>query len=57
MVTKATMQLVETQQWLEPVADQLQPAVTNALAAGGSVGPKSPTPYMGHGLDTRSIRC
>jgi hypothetical protein len=40
MVTKATMQWVETQQWLEPVADQLQPAVTNALAAGGSVGPK-----------------
>lgn len=39
MAAKAAMQLVETQHWLEPVADQLQPAVAKALAAGGLVGP------------------
>jgi nitrite reductase/ring-hydroxylating ferredoxin subunit/uncharacterized membrane protein len=40
MVAKATMQLIETQPWLDPVADQLQPAIANALAADGSIGPK-----------------
>jgi nitrite reductase/ring-hydroxylating ferredoxin subunit/uncharacterized membrane protein len=35
MAAKVPMQLVEKQHWLEPMADQLQPIIANALAAGG----------------------
>jgi nitrite reductase/ring-hydroxylating ferredoxin subunit/uncharacterized membrane protein len=32
--------VIEKQNWLEPVADRLQPAVATALKAGGAIGPK-----------------
>jgi len=54
MAAKAAMQLVETQHWLEPVADQLQPVVAKALAAGGLVGPSAAKAlhgtWLGHPL-------
>jgi hypothetical protein len=38
MAVSAAMAAVDHQQWLDPVSEKVQPAVTNTFAAGGSLG-------------------
>ena len=40
MATKLPVEVIKKQDWLEPIADRLQPAIVGALGADGSIGPK-----------------
>jgi hypothetical protein len=40
MSTSLPVQVLEKQEWLEPIADRVQPKVAEALEDGGSIGPK-----------------
>ena len=40
MATNLPVEVIKKQDWLEPIADRLQPAIAGALGADGSIGPK-----------------
>src|SRR5215813_929569 len=40
MATNLPVDVIKKQDWLEPIADRLQPTIAGALDAGGSIGPK-----------------
>ena len=40
MATNLPVEMIKKQDWLEPIADRLQPAIAGALSADGSIGPK-----------------
>ena len=40
MATNLPVEVIKKQDWLEPIADRLQPAIVGALGADGSIGPK-----------------
>ena len=40
MATNLPVEVIKKQDWLEPIANRLQPAVAGALGADGSIGPK-----------------
>ena len=40
MATNLPVEVIKKQEWLEPIADRLQPAIAGALGADGSIGPK-----------------
>jgi nitrite reductase/ring-hydroxylating ferredoxin subunit/uncharacterized membrane protein len=40
MATNVPVEVIKKQDWLEPIADRLQPAIAGALGADGSIGPK-----------------
>jgi len=40
MATNLPVEMIKKQDWLEPIADRLQPAIAGALGADGSIGPK-----------------
>ena len=41
MAGNIAVEVIKKQDWLEPIADRLQPAVATALGAGGAIGPKA----------------
>src|SRR5215831_16449316 len=40
MATNLPVDVIRKQDWLEPIADRLQPTIAEALGAEGSIGPK-----------------
>jgi hypothetical protein len=40
MATNMPVEVIKKQDWLEPIADRLQPTVAAALGSGGPIGPK-----------------
>ena len=40
MATNLPVEVIKKQDWLEPIADRLQPAIAGALGPDGSIGPK-----------------
>lgn len=40
MATNLPVDVIKKQNWLEPIADRLQPTIAGELGAGGSIGPK-----------------
>lgn len=40
MATNLPVEMIKKQDWLEPIADRLQPAIAGALGADGSIGPE-----------------
>ena len=40
MVTNLPVEVIKKQEWLEPIAERLQPTIAAALGADGPVGPK-----------------
>lgn len=40
MATNLPVEVIKKQEWLEPIADRLQPTIADALGANGPVGPK-----------------
>jgi nitrite reductase/ring-hydroxylating ferredoxin subunit/uncharacterized membrane protein len=54
MASDITVKVINSQEWLEPIADRLQPAVASALDNGGAIGPEAAKflhgTWMGHPL-------
>ena len=54
MASDVTVKVINSQEWLEPIADRLQPAVAAMLDHGGAIGPESAKilhgTWMGHPL-------
>jgi nitrite reductase/ring-hydroxylating ferredoxin subunit/uncharacterized membrane protein len=54
MASDITVKVINSQEWLEPIADRLQPVVAAALDHGGSIGPEAAKflhgTWMGHPL-------
>src|SRR4029450_1241247 len=40
MAKNVPVEVIKKQEWLEPIADRLQPAIAGALSSAGSIGPK-----------------
>ena len=54
MANNITVKVLDKQDWLEPIADRLQPAVRSALDHGGAIGPEAAKflhgTWLGHPL-------
>jgi nitrite reductase/ring-hydroxylating ferredoxin subunit/uncharacterized membrane protein len=54
MASNITVKVINSQEWLEPIADRLQPAVASALDDGGAIGPEAAKflhgTWLGHPL-------
>jgi nitrite reductase/ring-hydroxylating ferredoxin subunit/uncharacterized membrane protein len=54
MASDITVKVINSQEWLEPIADRLQPAVASTLDQGGAIGPEAAKflhgTWMGHPL-------